>query len=116
MYSFFESTDKIALLLDFDGTLSPITTHPNFAVMEPESEKILYKLATHPNVFLAIISGRGPQDVQSKVGIENITYAGNHGLEIFYANGNKYHHELSDEIKQNFSKLVTALEEKVNII
>lgn len=101
--------------MDYDGTLAPLTTHPNNTVMEPESETALFSLAKNPNVFMAIISGRGPQDVKNKVGIPNITYAGNHGLEIYFPNGTKYQYKVSDEIKANFTKLVKALEEKVRI-
>lgn len=78
--------------------------------MEPESEISLRNLATHPNVFVAIISGRGPQDVQKKVAIENVTYAGNHGLEINFASGKKYTYEVSAQLKDSFTKLVDALE------
>lgn len=102
------------MFLDYDGTLAPLTSHPSSTVMEPESEDALHKLALYPNVFMAIISGRGPQDVKTKVGIPNITYAGNHGLEIYYPNGSKFQYEVPNKIKANFSSLVKTLEDKVN--
>jgi trehalose 6-phosphate synthase/phosphatase len=57
-------------LLDYDGTLSPIVKHPDLAFMPPETKEVLERLANRPDVFVAIVSGRGVQDVRSKVGIE----------------------------------------------
>lgn len=110
---FVEKGDKVALLLDYDGTLAPLAAHPSMTVMEPDSENALKKLATHPDVFLAVISGRTAEDAKNKVSIDNITYAGNHGLEILYANGTKFQYEVSAELKNNFTKLVQELEQKV---
>ena len=93
----------LALLLDYDGTLSPIVKHPDLAILPPETKKVLERLAQRPDVFIAIVSGRGVDDVKSKVGIENITYAGNHGLEIHHSDGTKYVHPLPDS---NITELV----------
>lgn len=83
--------------------------------MEPESESALKKLSTQANKFLAVISGRAADDVKEKVSIDNITYAGNHGLEILYANGTKFQYEVSTELRNNFTKMVQELQQKVNI-
>lgn len=104
----------MAVLLDYDGTLAPIASHPSLTVMEPESETALKKLSTLPNVFLAVISGRAVNDVKNKVALDNITYAGNHGLDILYANGSNFQYEVSAELKSNFTKLVVQLEQTVN--
>lgn len=106
--------DKIVVFLDYDGTLAPIASHPNLTAMEPESERSLKFLVQHPNVYLGIISGRSAENARDKVGIENITYAGNHGLEIVYWNKKRYLHQLSAELKANLEKLVTDLEENVS--
>lgn len=82
--------------------------------MEPESELLLRKMAQHPNVYLGIISGRGVENVRDKVGIENVTYGGNHGLEIIYWNKQRYHYQLPNDMKANMEKLVTDLEENVS--
>lgn len=102
-------------MLDYDGTLAPLASHPSLTVMEPESEAALKELSTQPNVFLAVISGRGVNDVKNKVSINNITYAGNHGLEILYANGTKFHYEVSAELRSNFSRMVDDLDQKVKV-
>lgn len=104
--------------MDYDGTLAPIASHPNFTIMEPESLACLTEFTTLyvNNVYVAIISGRGVQDVKTKVNIQNITFAGNHGLEINFANGTKYLHEISIDLKNNFTKMVQELNENVNVI
>lgn len=106
----------MAILLDYDGTLAPIASHPSLTVMELESEAALKKLSTQPNVFLAVISGRAVNDVKNKVAIDNITYAGNHGLDILFANGSQFQYEVSAELKSNFTKMVDALEQTVIIL
>ena len=79
----------LALLLDYDGTLSPIAPHPDLAIIPPETKSVLERLANMPDVFVAIVSGRSVNNVKEMVGIEGITYAGNHGLEIIHPDGTK---------------------------
>ena len=79
----------LALLLDYDGTLSPIAPHPDLATIPEETKKVLVRLANLSDVFVGIISGRGVNNVKEMVGIEGITYAGNHGLEIIHPDGSK---------------------------
>ncbi|HYL75510.1 MAG TPA: trehalose-phosphatase [Bryobacteraceae bacterium] len=73
---------QLFLFLDFDGTLAPIGNDPDKAYMGPETRKALLKLAAKDRVSLAIISGRALSDLRERVGLKNIIYAGNHGLEI----------------------------------
>lgn len=108
--------DKLVLLLDYDGTLSPLAAHPSLTIMEPESEASLKHLATYPNVYMAIISGRAVDSAKEKVRLENITYAGNHGLEIAFANKSRYYHEVDEATKINFKKMVAELETSVSCI
>lgn len=72
----------LALLLDFDGTLAPLTQHPAQARVPAHVKNVLEDLAASPGVAIAIVSGRALEDVRRRVGIAGIVYAGNHGLEI----------------------------------
>jgi trehalose 6-phosphate phosphatase len=70
----------VALLLDYDGTLTPIVDRPDQAVLSPDIRNLLRRLAgLYP---LAIVSGRDVDDVRRLVAIDNITYVGSHGLDI----------------------------------
>ncbi|XP_017115839.1 probable trehalose-phosphate phosphatase 1 [Drosophila elegans] len=110
---YLSSEFPVAVLLDYDGTLAPIADNPAKTKMPVQLEAILHKIAKHPKVFLAVISGRGLKDVQKNVNIEGITYAGNHGLEIEYPDGSRHDYELPKEIQKNYTDMVQELKEKV---
>lgn len=69
------------LMLDFDGTLTPIIQTPKEAKLPVETKNLLKQLCQKPNLYLAIISGRKLADIKKKIGLPNIIYGGNHGLE-----------------------------------
>jgi trehalose-phosphatase len=72
----------LVLLLDFDGTLAPIAPTPDEASLPRDTRRVLDALSKEPWCTVAIVSGRELKDVMTKVGIDGITYVGNHGLEI----------------------------------
>jgi trehalose 6-phosphate phosphatase len=74
--------DRVLLCLDYDGTLSPIVRDPAVARLAASTREILRRLAGTERVTLAVISGRGLEDVRKRVGLEGVIYVGNHGLEI----------------------------------
>ena len=42
---YIEDKATLALLLDYDGTLSPIASHPDLAILPNETKKVLERLA-----------------------------------------------------------------------
>lgn len=74
----------IILFLDFDGTLSPIVKNPNNAILPPDVKLWLRKLSRKKNIRVGIVTGRSLSDIKQKVGLKDIIYAANHGMEIFY--------------------------------
>ena len=72
----------VPLFLDYDGTLAPIVDDPERAFLSKEIRRTLNELRRVSSVRMAIISGRALKDVQNKVRVQNIVYAGNHGLEM----------------------------------
>lgn len=77
-----KAAERIMLLSDFDGTLSPIADRPEQAFLPDATRLVLQELSRKPDIDIGIISGRSLRDLKERVGIENATYAGNHGLEI----------------------------------
>lgn len=77
-----QEAQNFFLFLDYDGTLTPIVSRPELALCPSEVKRLLENLRDLPGVHLAIISGRSLEDVRKRVGISDITYVGNHGLEI----------------------------------
>ena len=71
---------SLAIFLDYDGTLTPIVSRPDEAVLLNSTRTILRILATKTPV--AILSGRELKDVRERVGIDAIVYAGSHGFDI----------------------------------
>jgi len=76
------SARHILLLTDYDGTLTPIVERPELANLPKSTRQLLQALARQRRFTLGVISGRALADLKAKVGIGNIIYAGNHGLEI----------------------------------
>lgn len=72
----------LLIFLDYDGTLAPIVKAPNKASLSWKTKLLLRELSQNPQCRIAIISGRALRDLQEKVGLKNIIYVGNHGLEI----------------------------------
>lgn len=77
-----EMCSKLGIIVDFDGTLSPLARTPELAFIPPETKKVLEKLANMQDVHVVVISGRELEDLRKKVGVEGITYAGCQGLYI----------------------------------
>ncbi|MBI5025334.1 MAG: bifunctional alpha,alpha-trehalose-phosphate synthase (UDP-forming)/trehalose-phosphatase [Nitrospirae bacterium] len=73
--------DNILIFLDYDGTLTPIVGSPDKAFLSDEIRSLLARLKKR--VPVAIISGRALRDIRERVGIKDIIYAGNHGVEIW---------------------------------
>ncbi len=77
-----QEAQNLFLFLDYDGTLTPIAPRPDMALCPSEVKRLLEALRDLPGVSPAIISGRSLEDVRGKVGVSDIIYVGNHGLEI----------------------------------
>lgn len=113
--SYVSKNDTLVLMLDYDGTLAPLVAHPSLSKTDPEAEEALHSLNKLSNVHVAIISGRAAENAREKLQIDNITYAGNHGLEIIFHDKSRYHHAVSEQTKLNFEKMVTELETTVSV-
>jgi trehalose-phosphatase len=72
----------IYLFLDYDGTLAPIADTPRGAVTPGRIKKLLLRLSEMPDCAVAIVSGRKLSDLERRIRLKNIVYAGNHGFEI----------------------------------
>lgn len=72
--------ERLALFLDYDGTLTPIVSRPEEAVLSAEMRETVRSLAARVPVI--IVSGRGRRNVEEMVGIEGLGYVGSHGFDI----------------------------------
>lgn len=72
--------ERFGLISDVDGTLSPIVENPDEARVSPHILKLLADLAEELSL-VALVSGRRVEDLSQRVGLPNVVYVGNHGLE-----------------------------------
>jgi trehalose-phosphatase len=79
------SGERLAVFLDYDGTLTPIVSHPEDAWLSESMRQTLASLAARLPV--AILSGRDLDDVRGRVLVDGIVYAGSHGFDIAGAGG-----------------------------
>lgn len=81
-----------ALLLDYDGTLTPIVERPEDATLRESIRDLLRRLSRL--CFVAVVSGRDRADVKKMVDLEELVFAGSHGYDITGPNGLKMENEL----------------------
>ncbi|MFN8564045.1 MAG: trehalose-phosphatase [Anaerolineae bacterium] len=72
--------ERVGLVTDVDGTISPIAPTPDAAQVPPRSRDLLRRLAGRL-ALVAAVSGRAADDLSARVGVPGLVYVGNHGLE-----------------------------------
>ena len=72
----------VLILLDYDGTLTPIVSRPEDAILSSPVREILSSLAQKKSFSVGVITGRSIDEIKQLVNIKGIYYSGNHGLEI----------------------------------
>ncbi|HEY5333339.1 MAG TPA: trehalose-phosphatase, partial [Solirubrobacterales bacterium] len=72
---------RAAILTDFDGTLAPIVERADQAALPDEAREVLVRLIDR-YALVGAVSGRRAADVRALIGLDQIAYAGNHGLEL----------------------------------
>lgn len=100
---------------DFDGTLAPIGPEPDKVELQKNTSFQLEKLAE--NYPVAIVSGRDRADIESKISLSNVYYAGSHGFDISGPNDTSHLHPKADEliprideVGERFKKILTKHE------
>ena len=76
-----EDPTRAALFLDVDGVLAPIVPRPEDARVPDETREELRRL-NERYALVGCISGRAGADAQRIVGVPDLVYVGNHGLEL----------------------------------
>ena len=98
---------QAAVFLDYDGTLTPIVDTPVQAVLSGEMRETVRRLGDR--CVTAVVSGRGREDVQERVRLDNLFYAGTHGFDIVGPAGTGIHHQVGQE----FLPTIEALDERL---
>jgi trehalose 6-phosphate phosphatase len=72
---------RIAIFLDFDGTLVDIAPRPELVALKPAARQVLRRLARHPRATVVVISGRRRAELLHHIGVRGIRYFGLYGSE-----------------------------------
>ncbi len=103
--------EGLLVALDFDGTLAAIERRPDEATIPDRTREAVAALADRPNVEVAVVSGRELADVRERVGLPDISYAGNHGLEI---HADEYEvHPTARDAEEEIADLCALLDEQL---
>jgi trehalose-phosphatase len=76
-----QSSCRVVVFLDFDGTLVNIAPRPDQVRLTPATRRVLRRLARHPRVTLVVISGRRRSELLRYIGLPGIRYFGLYGWE-----------------------------------
>jgi trehalose 6-phosphate phosphatase len=74
------SPSNAAVFLDLDGTLAPIVERPEDSAVPAATRALVETIASRYGL-VAVISGRRATEARRILGIDAITYVGNHGYE-----------------------------------
>ncbi|KAI7826369.1 glycosyltransferase family 20-domain-containing protein [Kickxella alabastrina] len=104
----FASSKKRLIMLDYDGTLTPITNNPEEALPPPAMLKALRKLCADPRNFVCIISGRDREFLDLHLSdIKGISLSSEHGSFIRYPDGDWIN--ILDEVDMSWKDEVLAI-------
>ncbi|HYF66200.1 MAG TPA: trehalose-phosphatase [Herpetosiphonaceae bacterium] len=76
---------RLGVFTDIDGTISPIAPTPDAARVDPDCRAALERLIGLATRVVAV-SGRAAANAQAMLGLDQMRYVGNHGLE-WWADG-----------------------------
>jgi alpha,alpha-trehalase len=97
------------VFLDFDGTLSDITAQPDSATLVDGAAEALRTLAAHCPV--AVISGRDLADVRERVKVDEVWYAGGHGVELMAPDGTRHQNVAAGGVVDTVARAARQLAE-----
>jgi trehalose 6-phosphate phosphatase len=80
---------RIRLFLDYDGTLADFAPTPEHVHPDPDLVALLTRLAQHPRLRVAVVSGRRLSHVERLVPVPGILLAGTYGIELLTPEGER---------------------------
>lgn len=78
--SSYKKSDRRAIFLDYDGTLTGFNKNPNDAIPDEELHELLYKLESDPKNVITIISGRDRNSLETWFEGHKINFIVEHGV------------------------------------
>jgi trehalose-phosphatase len=75
---------RAGAFFDLDGTLAPIVARPEDVVVPPRTRELVERISGRYGMT-GVVSGRRAEDARRILGLEGLTYIGNHGFELLAA-------------------------------
>lgn len=99
---------RIALFLDFDGTLVGFKRNPKEVRLGDAERRLLERLSQRPRVRLVFISGRRRANLKKQVAVRRAEYLGLHGFE------SRAGRRLSVVSRQSLDRIQAAVNPKIH--
>lgn len=87
--------NKVRLILDYDGTLTPFQSRPELATLDAEIQEVLLKLNQHIEVF--VVSGRPKSFLEEQFKDIPLNLVAEHGAFYRWV-GQKWHNRITSDI------------------
>jgi trehalose-phosphatase len=98
---------SVALFLDLDGTLAPVEARPDLVELPASTRGIVEELARRCPV--AIVSGRGLDDLRDIVAVRSLYYVADHGFQILGPLRSGVRLEIGAEYRQQLEQAASQL-------
>jgi trehalose 6-phosphate phosphatase len=101
------------LFLDYDGTLADFAPTPEDVSPDPQVVDLLRRLAAHPSLEVAVISGRRLSHLRELVPVEGCTLAGTYGIERLTSEGEQVERLQMEAIRPLLDRLKPRWEQVI---
>ncbi len=104
------SAGRVGLFSDFDGTLTPLFDDPRNTTLSPAIRDTLSELSKRVEI-VAVVSGRDMEFLREVIGLDSVTYVGNHGLEVWKSGDEQQerHVQVPDGLLEDIQKGVRRI-------
>ena len=107
---------NLLLLLDYDGTLTPIRSDPAKALLTLRARRLIHKFAITDNVDVCIISGRDRDFLKSQFENYNVYLAAEHGAQFYNKSKDKWMTLVTDHKKKWYSSALKVMNDFANMV
>ena len=101
---------RLLLLLDYDGTLVPIESKPEYAIIDQNHLRKLKNLLKNKNVKMTVVSGRKSNFLKNQLKSLNIDMAAEHGATYYDVSKKRWKSLVSSDIKSWYSMAKQIME------
>lgn len=100
-----ETAERLQLFLDYDGTLADFAPTPEHVEPDPRVIALLTDLVEHPQIRVAVISGRRLGHVVELLPVPGLLLAGTYGVELRLPDGERVDRVAHDSIRPVLEKI-----------